>query len=164
MITINQAINDQQIKAVSDFAIKVWHEYFPALLSDDQIDYMCDLFNTVEAINDNILHHAYQYYLVNDDGNTIGYIALQDQNGSLFLSKLYLSKTARGKGIATKMMRFVIDQAIKRGYSSITLTCNKYNQHSLDVYLHYGFTIVDSVESDIGCGYIMDDYIMKKVV
>lgn len=163
-ISINQALTSDQIKNVSDFAMNVWHEYFPGLLSDQQIDYMCNLFNTPKAMQDNIDNHQYQYYSVDEDGLTIGYIALQDHDDDLFLSKLYLSKQARGKGIASKMMDFVINEAKKRRYAKIRLTCNKYNKHSLDIYDHYGFTIVDSDQTDIGNGYIMDDYILEKVV
>ena len=42
------------------------------------------------------------------------------------------------------------------------LTVNKYNEHAIDVYKHYGFKIVDSVVTDIGNGFVMDDYIMYK--
>ena len=163
-ITIQQALSEKQINEVSDFAIHVWHEYFPFLLSDQQIDYMCDLFNTPSVMMNNIHNHHYQYYGVYQQDTIIGYIALQDQPSYLFLSKLYLAAAARGHGYASAMMDFVIKQAKSRGYTTIQLTCNKYNEHSLDVYHHYGFTIIDSVQTDIGDGYIMDDYIMEKII
>ncbi len=163
-ITIQHALSEQQINEVSDFAICVWHEYFPFLLSDQQIDYMCDLFNTPSVMMDNITNHHYQYYGVYHQDTMIGYIALQDHPSYLFLSKLYLSAAAIGQGHARAMMDFVIEEAKSRGYHSIQLTCNKYNQHSLDVYHHYGFTIIDADQTDIGNGFIMDDYIMEKVI
>lgn len=59
------------------------------------------------------------------------------------------------------MMEYVKEQAIKYCYESIYLTCNKYNTHSLDVYKKYGFKTIDSVQTDIGHGFIMDDYILE---
>ena len=44
---------------------------------------------------------------------------------------------------------------------AIYLTCNKFNQHSLDVYRAKGFKDIDSVQTDIGQGFIMDDYILQ---
>ena len=44
---------------------------------------------------------------------------------------------------------------------AIYLTCNKYNQNSLDIYKAKGFAEVDSVKTDIGNGFIMDDYILQ---
>lgn len=163
-IDIYQATTTDSIKAISDFAIHVWHEYFPQLLSDQQIDYMCGLFNTPQAMQANIEKHQYQYYGVLNDDGLIGYIALQDTPHYLFLSKLYLSNAARHHGYASRMMDFVVEQAKSRGYRSIQLTCNKYNTHSLDVYKHFGFKTIDSDQTDIGHGYIMDDYIMEKVI
>lgn len=46
-------------------------------------------------------------------------------------------------------------------YSSIYLTCNKYNKHSLAVYEKFGFQWIDSVQTDIGNDFIMDDYILE---
>ncbi|WP_270490915.1 hypothetical protein [Holdemanella sp.] len=41
------------------------------------------------------------------------------------------------------------------------MTCNKYNKHSLAVYEKFGFQWIDSVQTDIGNGFIMDDYILE---
>jgi len=38
---------------------------------------------------------------------------------------------------------------------------NKYNP-SYDIYRHLGFEVIDSVVTDIGEGYVMDDYIMQR--
>ena len=43
---------------------------------------------------------------------------------------------------------------------AIYLTVNKKNK-TKDKYLHWGFKIIDSVVSDIGNNYVMDDYIME---
>ena len=44
---------------------------------------------------------------------------------------------------------------------AIYLTCNKHNEHSLAVYRKKGFKVIDEAETDIGQGFIMDDYIME---
>ena len=86
---------------------------------------------------------------------------MQNQPDRLFLSKLYLKDLARGKHYASKMFEYVKKQAEKYCYSSIYLTCNKYNKHSLAVYEKFGFQWIDSVQTDIGNGFIMDDYILE---
>ena len=59
------------------------------------------------------------------------------------------------------MFEYVKKQAEKYCYSSIYLTCNKHNKHSLDVYEKFGFQWIDSVQTDIGHDFIMDDYILE---
>lgn len=41
------------------------------------------------------------------------------------------------------------------------LTVNKHNTHSIEVYKHMGFQIIDAQAADIGAGFVMDDYIMQ---
>jgi len=50
------------------------------------------------------------------------------------------------------------------GLSRIQLTVNKGNSGSISVYEHWGFVTVDSVVTDIGCGFVMDDYVMELVL
>ena len=44
---------------------------------------------------------------------------------------------------------------------AIYLTVNKYNP-SYQIYRHLGVEAIDSVVTDIGEGYVMDDYIMQR--
>ena len=41
---------------------------------------------------------------------------------------------------------------------------NKHNEMAIRAYKAKGFEVIDAVETDIGDGYIMDDYIMEKHV
>ena len=75
----------------------------------------------------------------------------------MFLSKLYVKKEFRHKGIGKAVFEKIKDF----GFDKIQLTVNKYNKNTIDAYLKYGFKIIDSVVSDIGNGFVMDDYIME---
>ena len=44
------------------------------------------------------------------------------------------------------------------------LTVNKGNDLGVRAYRGNGFSVIDAVETDIGQGFIMDDYIMEKCV
>ena len=63
-----------------------------------------------------------------------------------------------------KALSFVEEQARKEGLPAIRLTVNKENTHAFEVYRHYGFQVADKVETDIGGGYVMDDFIMVKTL
>ena len=88
-------------------------------------------------------------------------IAVKPEKDRLFLSKLYLHKNARGKGLSSILLKQAITFAKEQGKQAVYLTCNKFNQHSLDVYRAKGFRDIDSVQTDIGHGFIMDDYILQ---
>lgn len=38
---------------------------------------------------------------------------------------------------------------------------NRFNSHTIDIYRHFGFTVIREEKNDIGGGYYMDDYIME---
>ena len=84
----------------------------------------------------------------------------QDQDGRMFLSKLYIAKQYRGRHLAAFLFDFLKNLCRQRNCSAIWLTCNKHNDHSLNVYRHFGFQTIDAQKNDIGNGFFMDDYIM----
>ena len=51
--------------------------------------------------------------------------------------------------------------SLQNGYNEIRLTVNKYNQNTIYAYLKWGFKTIDAVVTDIGSGFVMDDYIMS---
>ena len=63
----------------------------------------------------------------------------------------------------SKMMDFIINEAKKAGLPKIRLNVNKYN-FAIDVYKRLGFVTVADEVNDIGNGYVMDDYVMEKMI
>ncbi len=152
--------NNDEIHSFYLLADKVWHEYFPCILEKEQIDYMVEMFFSKDAM-DKQINSSYEFYFVQKDNENIGFIVVHPEEEKLFLSKLYLTLENRGKGYASKMMNFVIARAKELKKKSVYLTVNKYNKHTIDVYNHCGYKTIRSEQTDIGKGYIMDDYVME---
>lgn len=161
MVKIKICDNDKQIKELALLAKNIWNEYFINIITQSQIDYMIDKFQSYEAISQAIYHQGYRYFLLYDNNYIIGYCGVQPQDNKLFLSKLYLPKEQRGKGYASLLLNEAIDYAKSLNLSSIYLTCNKYNDNSLALYKHKGFEVIDHVQTEIGSGFIMDDDILS---
>lgn len=161
MITIQKCTQLEDIHALADTAKKIWNEYFIDIITQEQIDYMVEKFQSYPALSKAILEDGYTYYLAYKDKEVVGYCGVQPQQDRLFLSKLYVVKEMRGKGISSQLFSYALEQAKRQQLSAIYLTCNKYNEHSLQVYAHKGFRQIDAVQSDIGHGFIMDDYILQ---
>lgn len=159
-LEIIKTAGDDDIKAVADLASIIWHEHFVTILSNEQIDYMVEKFQSFPAIKDQIIN-GYEYYQLRLDGALVGYTGVHEEDGSLFLSKLYVRKECRGHGVSSKAFEYLKEICGKRGLKRIWLTCNKYNEHTLKVYDHFGFENIESKETDIGNGFIMDDYILE---
>ena len=152
---------EQELRELARLADEIWHEYFVELLSLEQIDYMVEKYQSENALEHAIKSEGYLYYLLYNDNQLVGYCGIKPEENRIFLSKLYLQKSQRGKGLASLLLNQVIQYAKSNGKESIYLTCNKHNQHSLDVYAAKGFYQIDAVETDIGHGFIMDDYVLQ---
>ena len=152
---------ESELRELAVTANKVWHEFFPCILSPEQIDYMVEKFQSYEAMKNQIKNDNYEYYFINYNGERAGYTGIKNDGDRLFLSKLYLIKEFRGKGIASEAFEFLKNICRERNLKAIWLTVNKYNKNTISVYLKKGFEIIDSKVADIGNGYVMDDYIMQ---
>ena len=153
--------NKAQISRVAQLAKDIWEEYYPAIISQGQIAYMIDTFQSPAAIESQIAE-GMQYYLTVTDGEEIGYLAYTSEQGNvLFLSKIYITRDFRNKGKGREAFEFITQQASNSCCNKIWLTVNKHNKAAIDKYLKIGFTITESVKKEIGNGFYMDDYVME---
>ncbi|MBR2284260.1 MAG: GNAT family N-acetyltransferase [Ruminococcus sp.] len=151
-----------ELRSIAQLADSIWHECFVGIISEGQIDYMVDKFQSLEAMTEQIENQGYYYLAVRDGGELCGYIALKpEKDNRLFLSKLYLRSDKRGLGIGRAMLGRVFEEAAALGKDTVYLTVNKHNDHAVNVYKAAGFYEADTAVTDIGGGYVMDDYIME---
>lgn len=157
----------ENIAAMCAVAEKVWHLTYDQLLPEGQVDYMVEKFQSPAAVSKQMAHENYVYYMVLADGAPGGFVGFAPRyqgREEMFLSKVYLLPECRGGGAVGKALALVEREAESQGLHSIRLTVNKGNTHAYEVYRHYGFETVESVATDIGHGYVMDDYIMVKKI
>ena len=102
--------------------------------------------------------NGYRYRVLIDNEEIIGFSASVKEENRIFLSKLYLKEEYHGKGLGKKMIE---DVRNLYDLDVMYLTVNKKSK-VLPIYKHLGFKIIDAVVSDIGAGFVMDDYIMSK--
>lgn len=161
-IEILKVENDEELREVAVLAEKIWHECFVGIISEEQIDYMVEKYQSFPAMTRQVTEQEYRYFSVRDEGELCGYFAVKPEDDSrFFLSKLYLRKDKRGRGIASKMMQRVFEEARSCGKTSVYLTVNKHNDHAVAVYKKTGFTVIGVPTTDIGNGFVMDDFVME---
>ncbi len=156
---------DEHIATVEKLAGEIWNEYFPAIITQSQIDYMLSKYQSAAAIKEQ-LKCGTVYYLLYLQGLAVGYISLvpDSEHHQLQLSKIYLLKNARGRGYAADIFRFIHVFMQQQQLCRLWLTVNKYNSSAIAVYKKYGFIITNSVVMEIGNGFVMDDYRMERSV
>lgn len=148
---------------IAALAREIWTEHYTPIIGSAQVEYMLAQFQSEAAIRRDI-EQGYVYDIACVDNAACGYSATRNDGESHFLSKLYVRKDCRGRGIA----RMLVDRAIRRaresGAKTLRLACNKHNAGSLTAYARLGFSIAGECVTSIGSGFVMDDYILEKTL
>ncbi len=157
---INIAKSIKEIQEIEKLGKEIWTEHYTPIIGIDQVNYMLDKFQSARAIGEQI-NEGYEYYQLLNESKLIGYLAIQKREEALFLSKIYIHKSQRGKGFGKEAMEFVFNRARDLNCELVRLTVNKYNANSIKTYEKIGFENVGPAVFDIGNGYIMDDFIFE---
>lgn len=160
---------DEQVHQLADLARSIWNEYWPAIIGQAQTDYMIEQFQSYEAITRDMAHNDYEYWFIvanagEEAERIVGFTGghNEPETGRFFISKIYLLEQERGKHFASEVISFYNDLCLQRGFHAMYLTVNKHNEMGIRAYEGKGFTTIELAETDIGHGFIMDDYIMER--
>lgn len=162
------AVTQETTPELAKLAASIWREYWPAFLGAEQTEYMVDRFQSLCAIERDMREHAHEYWFIRatDDDRVVGYTGghVEYETNRFFISKIYLLAAERGKHFASEVVRFYEELCRERGLRAMYLTVNKGNELGIRAYSGNGFDVIDAVVTDIGHGFVMDDYIMEKPV
>jgi len=166
MFELISIANDEQLRQLAVLSSEIWHECFPGIISEGQIDYMVKRFQSYDAMKRQLADEGYRYYYISDDNGIAGYtgFVLHPEEDYMFLSKLYLRADRRGRGLASKTIDQLRDICRENALHRIRLTVNINNRQAINVYKHKGFIVAYDQKADIGNGYYMDDHVMELTV
>lgn len=153
----------EQFQIIEDLAKIIWTEHYTPIIGKQQVRYMLNKFQSVASIEQQIESNV-TYQIVLDNDIPVGYFSYYIKEEALFLSKLYVLSSSRGKGIGKSALSFLETETIKLGLKKIQLTVNKYNSNSINAYQKMGFVTIKDIVQDIGAGYVMDDFVMEKII
>jgi diamine N-acetyltransferase len=157
-----KAANENDINLIQQLAHTIWHSHYPGIITVEQIEYMLEVMYSASTINKE-LKEGHQWILLFLEDIPIGFISFffDKEHNTVKLNKLYVLQTYHGLGFGQQALEYVKNCAAELGASDLYLTVNKLNKKAINAYSKAGFKIENSVITDIGKGYVMDDYIMN---
>lgn len=165
LIELKTAETESDFILLADLAREIWLEHYDGIVGLDQIEYMLGTLQSPAAIAQQVADGCC-YSIVLLDTEPAGYLAYQldTQKKQVFLSKFYVAAPYRRKGAGRHMLKDVENHAARNGCKKIWLTVNRNNTDTITAYEKLGFLKKGELETEIGKGYIMDDYMMVKVI
>lgn len=156
-----------ELPRIAEIAEPVWHEHYTPIIGKDQVEYMLQNMYSADAlIKQN--SEGQIFYFITENKQEIGFIAISKKSeGQWFLHKFYIGMNFQNLHIGGKVideMSALMKADDTSNKIELRLTVNRKNFKSINFYFKHGFTIETVADFDIGNGYFMNDFIMKKII
>ncbi|MEM6397410.1 MAG: GNAT family N-acetyltransferase [Bacteroidota bacterium] len=141
----------------------VWPPTFSGILSATQIDYMLDMMYSIDALRQQVEERGHVFHLLQEGDKNVGYVSHQIDYlpGTTKIHKLYALPDYQGRGHGRFMVDRISDFGRAAGQHTLRLDVN-YQNNAIGFYQKLGFEIVERIDTDIGHGYLMEDYVMER--
>lgn len=153
----------EDIPAVREMAERVWRRhYVPEIVTAGQIEYMLPRIYSDEAITRNLREKEQRFWLFYEQENLLGYAAAEPRSkGVWFIDKLYVDMDKQRRGLGSHLLAHIVRELKP---VMLQLRVNRKNFKAINFYFKHGFFIESLDVLDIGSGYVMDDFLMKKIL
>ncbi len=157
-------VTEQHLPAMAKLAGVIWRACYPGIISHAQIDYMLARMYALDILREEIRSRRIRYHLLLVDGKPAGFASYGPTSvpGVMKLHKLYLLPELHGRGLGSRLLQHCEREVRAGGARGLILSVNKRNAQAIAAYRRNGFVITESVVTDIGAGFVMDDYLMAK--
>jgi len=163
VIEKNKDINFSDIRAI---AKEVWPIAYGSILTEAQLNYMMEMMYSINSLQLQANSKKHHFILAKENDVTLGFASYEfnySETKKTKIHKIYILSTQQGKGIGRKLIDYIETEAKKHHQVALLLNVNKYNI-AQNFYKKIDFTIDHEVVIDIGNGYVMDDYVMQKII
>ena len=150
---------------ISALAAVIWRAHYPGIITPAQIDYMLARMYDVAVLRRE-LDSGVAWFRALVDGELRGFASVGSTGipTEFKLHKLYVHPGWQRRGLGSALLQECESTARTRGATTLVLNVNKRNAVALAAYRRRGFTIRESIVADIGGGFVMDDYVMAKLL
>ena len=154
----------EELSVVSRLAGMIWPDAYRKILSEGQIEYMLTMMYDQQVLEEEY-RNGTRFDIIFDGEMPIGFASYGhcDDHACdcVKLHKLYLDSAYHNRGIGTLALRHVIEEVRCKGYKILHLNVNRGNTAAIRAYERNGFHKARETVTDIGNGYVMDDYVME---
>jgi len=160
------AVTEADFGTLAHLGETIWLAHYPKIISVEQINYMLAGRYTPEELRRYVDSEDRWLDLLSLGDRRVGYCsyARTSTPGEMKLEQLYLLQEFQGRGLGGFMLRHVEDRTRGFGLNVLSLQVNKHNVDAIAVYRKAGFTVREEAIFDIGNGFVMDDYVMEKIL
>jgi ribosomal protein S18 acetylase RimI-like enzyme len=157
-----QTASVDDVELIQDIAARVWPQTYSSIISSDQINYMLEMMYSAASLREQMTEKRCEFIIISSTERSFGFASFSSVNNEVFrLHKLYVDIAAQGLGLGKMLLEEVERRCGERGGEILELNVNKFNK-AKNFYEKNGFTLYREEVIDIGNGFVMDDFVMRK--
>ena len=155
---------EEHLPALAALAGVIWRQHYPGIISHEQIDYMLGKMYSLETLREEMRNKDIRFVRLLVDEKFVGFASYGPaaEPGVMKLHKCYLLPEMHGRGLGSLLLQHCEREVRTRGARRLILAVNKHNTKAVAAYQRNGFHVTESVITDFGSGFVMDDYLMAK--
>jgi ribosomal protein S18 acetylase RimI-like enzyme len=162
LLTIRHA-NAGDVEMIRALAMQIWPDTYAKILSPQQIRYMMNMMYSEQSLLSQMKSN-HQFIIVYNTGVPIGFASYSEKAPTIYkLHKIYLKPKQQGRGSGKFIIEQIINDVKPKGAEILQLDVNR-NNKAKGFYEKMGFEVVGEKNTDIGNGYLMEDYVMEKTL
>lgn len=151
------------LPTIQKIAKVTWGPTYTHIIGEEQVEYMLGKMYNIDALQAQ-LAQGHKFLIAEQGSKKVGFASYSRDEGDAFhLHKLYVLPEIHGQGVGKLLMNEVVSKVRAEGGKYLRLNVNRYNK-AKDFYESAGFKIKESVDNEIGNGFLMNDYIMEKTI
>ena len=159
---------EKHVALLAELGATTFEEAFSATHPAKDLQQYIEETYKLEAIKGNLKKNNVQYAVAYFDFQDAGYVKLIKDSSidgligkALELEKIYVRSQFKGKKVGAALMQYVINEAVKQGYSWLSLGVWQENKTAIQFYEKFGFKTISTRKFKLG-DMECDDFIMVK--
>ncbi|MCD8200583.1 MAG: GNAT family N-acetyltransferase [Clostridia bacterium] len=159
VVTYKEVRSVQDLETLSEIGKEVYVDALRDVYTEEKRKALAERFFSYERLSDTADRYDFRYNFILLNGEIAGfysYCPAEKMEGiggpGVFLSHLFLSRPARGKGIASRIMK-IIPRPVK-------IVVDNENSNAVSLFKHLGFKVTKCFDLEL-CEYKTNDFVME---
>lgn len=157
---------DDEVEALCALAAEIWRRHYPPIIGAAQTEYMLQRRYDPKLIRAELGRGGVWWDTLAEDGAIVAFASSFPEEGgsAMKIDKLYVHPERQRIGYGGALIEHTCERAARLGFASVLLAVNKRNAPAIAAYRKHGFEIAEAIVKDIGGGFVMDDYVMQRLL
>jgi len=152
-----------ELHILTELANDIWPRVYSSMISQAQMEYMLKWMYATDVLQDK-LDDGQLFYIYTKATRPVAYLHLEPVSDHVLkIQKIYVHPDYHQSGIGRQLIEFSAEVARNMQCSSLELQVNRTNP-AVGFYERLGFAVMEEKDFDIGNGFFMNDFVMKRSI